>query len=81
MSHISNDKKEVQVMDEPSHVENAPKPSHVKEIGSFRVVGLSDEDAEFYTNFPEKERKKAFRKVGLGLQASHSIANFFVLLG
>lgn len=68
-------------MDEPSHVENAQKPSHVKEIGSFRVVGLSDEDAEFYTNFPEKERKKAFRKVGLDLGASHAIANILLLLG
>lgn len=43
-----------------AHVE-----SPITEIGTFRVVGLSPEDAEFYRNYPEEKRKKVFRKVSL----------------
>lgn len=42
------------------HLESATR---VVEIDAFRVVGLSAEDSDFYTNFPEENRKKIFRKV------------------
>ncbi|KAL4907106.1 hypothetical protein BDW74DRAFT_189669 [Aspergillus multicolor] len=46
-------------IEKPSHIE-----SPITEIGTFRVVGLSPEDADFYTNYPEEKRKKVFRKRG-----------------
>lgn len=36
---------------------------NVIEIDTFRVLGLTPEDADFYTNFPEEKRKKIFHKV------------------
>jgi hypothetical protein len=50
--------------EEASHLENR---AHVIEIDTFRVCGLSDEDADFYTNYPEQDRKKVFRKVKIPL--------------
>ncbi|KAL4943532.1 hypothetical protein BDV06DRAFT_210938 [Aspergillus oleicola] len=51
------------VVDEKAaHIE-----SPITEIGTFRVVGLSPEDADFYTNYPEEKRKKVFRKVDIRL--------------
>ncbi|KAL2834742.1 major facilitator superfamily domain-containing protein [Aspergillus pseudoustus] len=41
--------------------------SPVTEIGTFRVIGLSAEDADFYINYPEEKRKKVFRKVDIRL--------------
>jgi hypothetical protein len=58
-------KDDVEIVDQPSHIESLPKPSLVTEIGTFRVVGLTPEDADFYTNYPEEKRKKVFHKVGL----------------
>ncbi|KAL2823023.1 major facilitator superfamily domain-containing protein [Aspergillus granulosus] len=50
---------------------DAEKSTHIEspvtEIGTFRVVGLSAEDADFYTNYPEEKRKKVFRKVDIRL--------------
>ncbi|KAL4934072.1 major facilitator superfamily domain-containing protein [Aspergillus undulatus] len=48
--------------EKPAHIESA-----VTEIGTFRVVGLSPEDADFYTNYPEEKRMKVFRKVDVRL--------------
>ncbi|RYP66377.1 hypothetical protein DL769_006039 [Monosporascus sp. CRB-8-3] len=48
----------------PTHLESASQPI---EIDNFRVLGLSLEDAEFYSNFPEGRRKKVFRKVDVRL--------------
>jgi recombinational DNA repair ATPase RecF len=57
----SLEKADIEIVDDrPSHVE---KPSQVVEIGTFRVVGISPEDVEFFTSFPEERRKKIFRKV------------------
>ena len=42
------------------HVEVTPK---IVEIDTFRVVGISEEDAEFYKQYPEEKRKKIFQKV------------------
>ncbi|KAL1994478.1 hypothetical protein VTN49DRAFT_1948 [Thermomyces lanuginosus] len=46
------------------HVEVSPK---IVEIDTFRVVGISDEDAEFYKEYPEEKRKRIFRKVDVRL--------------
>lgn len=46
--------------DEAMHIESAPV---VTEIESFRVLGLDPDDAEFFTNYSEADRKKTFRKV------------------
>jgi hypothetical protein len=46
------------------HVETRAR---VVEIGNFRVCGISDEDADFFRNFPEQDRKKVFRKVDIRL--------------
>ena len=43
-----------------AHVEEAPT---VIEIETFRVLGLSPEDADFYTNYPEEKRKRVIHKV------------------
>ncbi|THW54977.1 MFS general substrate transporter [Aureobasidium pullulans] len=50
--------------DEAMHIESAPV---VTEIESFRVLGLDPDDAEFFTNYSEADRKKTFRKVDLRL--------------
>jgi MFS family permease len=61
----SIEKADIEIVgDRPSHVE---KPSQVVEIGTFRVVGISPEDVDFFTNFPEERRKKIFRKVDIRL--------------
>lgn len=57
MARSSIDKK---VDEEATHIEST---ANVTEIGSFRVLGLSSEDADFFTNYPEEARKKVFRKV------------------
>ncbi|KAL3433708.1 major facilitator superfamily domain-containing protein [Aspergillus tetrazonus] len=49
-------------IEKPSHIE-----SPITEIGTFRVVGLSSEDADFYTNYPEEKRKRVFRKIDIRL--------------
>lgn len=63
MTARSIGKDDVEIVDQPSHIESLPKASNVTEIGTFRVVGLTPEDAEFYTSFPEERRKKVFHKV------------------
>ena len=47
---------------EAMHVEAA---AHVVEIDNFRVLGLSPEDVDFYTNYGEDRKKKTFRKVSI----------------
>lgn len=57
----STEKVDIEIVDtKPDHVESKPQ---VIEIGTFRVVGISQEDADYYRDFPEDRRKKVFRKV------------------
>jgi hypothetical protein len=42
---------------------DAEKGPNVQIIDNIRVLGLTDDDANFYLNFPEEARKKIFRKV------------------
>lgn len=43
-----------------NHVEEAPA---VVQIETFRVLGLDPEDAAFYSNYTEEQRKRVTRKV------------------
>lgn len=61
MSFTSSIEKDIYVKaEEAVHHEGA---AHIVEIDTFRVCGLSSEDADFYTNYPEQDRKKVFHKV------------------
>jgi len=65
----SIEKGDIEVVEQvSSHLESA---SRVVEIGEYRVLGLSNEDADFFQNFPEKKRKHVFHKVSI-LRPSHS---------
>ena len=59
----SMEKEKYQIDEKPqgsAHVEGA---NHVVEIDTFRVLGLNQDDTDFYTSFPEDKRKKVFHKV------------------
>lgn len=57
----STEKYDVEVGDKQAdQIESSPQ---IIEIGNFRVVGISREDADFFENYPEEKRKKVFRKV------------------
>lgn len=59
----TTEKVDIEIVDtkpDEDHIERKPQ---VIEIGQFRVVGISPEDAEFYETYPEDKRKKIFRKV------------------
>lgn len=58
---LRDEKDSVDIKDvEATHLEGQAR---VLEIGTFRVTGLSTEDAEWFTSYPEEKRKKIFRKV------------------
>ncbi|KAI2695469.1 hypothetical protein DTO013E5_6059 [Penicillium roqueforti] len=63
MNRGSIGKDDVEIVDQTAHVEHILKPSLVTQIGDFRVVGLTPEDADFYNNYPEDKRKRVFHKV------------------
>ena len=57
----SDEKDSIDVKDiEATHLEGQAR---VLEIGTFRVTGLSTEDAEWFTSYPEEKRKRVFHKV------------------
>jgi hypothetical protein len=41
---------------------DAEKGPNIHTIDNIRVLGLTDDDANFYLSFPEEARKKIFRK-------------------
>lgn len=49
------------VDEEAMHIEVIP---NITEIGTFRVLGLSQEDADFFADYSEEQKTKTFRKVG-----------------
>lgn len=63
MNRGSIGKNDVEIVDQSSHVEHITKPSLVTQVGDFRVVGLTADDADFYNNYSEEKRKKVFHKV------------------
>lgn len=46
---------------------NPEKAPQVLHVDGFSVLGLSREDAEFYNNYSEKDRKKTTHKVDIRL--------------
>jgi hypothetical protein len=60
---MTDRKNSISKVDEADAEKSTHIESPVTEIGTFRVVGLSAEDADFYVNYPEEKRKKVFRKV------------------
>ncbi|KAI9148893.1 transporter [Paramyrothecium foliicola] len=67
----STEKDDVGSIDlKPDHLENGNNGETSRqpiEIGNFRVLGISHEDAEYFKNYPEEKRKKVFRKVDVRL--------------
>ncbi|KAF9880140.1 major facilitator superfamily transporter [Colletotrichum karsti] len=63
------DKPEIAFIDdrEADNGSDAEKGPVVRTIDNMRVLGLSDEDAEFYANFTPEQRKKTIRKVDVRL--------------
>jgi hypothetical protein len=58
----SIDKNEIQCVDTADSVHVTKTPQIVK-IDDFQVLGLTNEDADFYINYPEEQKKKVLRKV------------------
>lgn len=63
MAFRRSSEKDEDVYDEKKagHMETAA-PQFI-EIGDYRVLGITQEDADWYMNYPEDRRKKIFRKV------------------
>lgn len=43
--------------------DHAEKASQIRVVDTFHVLGLSDEDADFYNNYTPEQRKRTRRKV------------------
>ena len=61
------DKPEVEMIDQAdtAMVEDLEKVAAVRVVDNFQVLGLSDEDADFYNNYTPAQRARTKRKVGL----------------
>jgi len=59
----SIDKNEIQFMDEKFDSVHAAKPHQIVQIDNFQVLGLHPEDADFYNNYSEEQRKRVIHKV------------------
>jgi hypothetical protein len=64
---LAQEKNEIQRFDEQHEPLETPKPGQIINIENFQVLGLDQEDAQFYTNFSEKKRKRVIRKVDVRL--------------
>lgn len=69
MAHDSLDKNDVVMIDNATNrddlEENLEKAPQVFHVDGFNVLGLSAEDAEFYQNYSEEEKKRTKHKVSL----------------
>jgi hypothetical protein len=59
----SVDKNEIQYIDEREESIDSPKPHQIVKIDNFQVLGLAPEDADFYINYTEEQRKRVIHKV------------------
>lgn len=61
----TTDKPEISFVDdrEDDARSDSEKAPAVRIIDDVRVLGLSEDDAEFYANFTPEQRKKTIRKV------------------
>jgi hypothetical protein len=53
--------------DERFNSEPDANQHHIIELDNFKVLGLSPEDADFYTTFSPSRRKKLLRKIDIRL--------------
>lgn len=68
----SDEKPDIVFVDDHEKTEDAEKGPNVRTIDNVRVLGLSDDDADFYNNMSEADRKKITRKVSkLSLSDAH----------
>ena len=57
------EKNEIQYIDEKADSIAVAKPHQIVKIDNFQVLGLQPEDADFYINYSEEQRKRVIRKV------------------
>lgn len=67
----SMDKSEIQYIDEKAESIESPKPYQIVKIDNFQVLGLAPEDADFYINYSEEQRKRVIHKVSDGRYLCH----------
>ncbi|GJN69243.1 MFS transporter [Purpureocillium lilacinum] len=69
MAQTHIDKPDIVLVDhrDKADEDEEAKPSAVHIIDNVRVLGLSDEDADFYNNYSAEKRKRVIRKVDLRL--------------
>ncbi|KAL2870226.1 putative MFS transporter [Aspergillus lucknowensis] len=68
MAASHNRPTDIDVVDEKAHdPDHVEKVLHTVAIDNIQVLGLSSEDAEFYTSYPPEARKKLLRKVDIRL--------------
>jgi MFS family permease len=62
------EKPEITMVDDAvAEHDNPDKPPSVREIEGLHVLGLTDEDVAFYTNYTPEMRKKTMRKIDIRL--------------
>ncbi|KAL1612012.1 hypothetical protein SLS60_000235 [Paraconiothyrium brasiliense] len=64
---LNQEKTEIQFTDEKRDSLDETKPAEIVQIDNFNVLGLSVEDADFYTSFSQQRRKKVIHKVDVRL--------------
>ena len=65
------DKPEIVMIDDAiPHQDDSGKAPSVRVVEGFHVLGLSDDDVEFYNNYTPEMRKKTMRKVFPGCSTS-----------
>ena len=68
----SDEKPEVTMIDrDRDSRHDAEKAPIARTIENIRVLGLSDEDAAFYQDFPAQDRKRILRKVSAAHPSCH----------
>ncbi|CAN9262229.1 unnamed protein product [Alternaria alternata] len=58
----SMDKSEIQYIDEKAESIESSKPHQIIKIDNFQVLGLAPEDADFYINYSDEQRKRVIHK-------------------
>lgn len=65
-TNVSDEKPDVMMVENAIRddlEDNPEKAPQVLHVDGFNVLGLSAEDAEFYQNYSDKDRKKTMHKV------------------
>lgn len=64
--NTATDKPDIMMIDDvrPGHEDNIEKSTQIRVMDTFHVIGLSDDDANFYNNYTPEQRARTKRKVG-----------------